>query len=134
MTSSRTSRGSAANCRPTVCLRRRDFSLAAVLNFLANDPDAGKILGTDRGLPSNLDVRKLVADTTTDPNMKQTIAVQTDLGTKFGPNSPSVPPKGHSKVKTELIRIAESVTYGRETPAQGAKDFVTAAKAAIGQS
>jgi multiple sugar transport system substrate-binding protein len=45
-----------------------------------------------------------------------------------------VPPKGHSKVKTELIRIAEGVTYGRETPEQGAKDFVTAAKAAIGQS
>ena len=30
-----------------------------VINFLVNDPEAGKILGTDRGLPSNLDVRKL---------------------------------------------------------------------------
>ena len=29
-----------------------------VINFLANDPEAGKILGTDRGLPSNLDIRK----------------------------------------------------------------------------
>jgi multiple sugar transport system substrate-binding protein len=105
-----------------------------VVNFLANDPEAGAILGTDRGLPPNLDVRKQVEATVTDPNMKQTIAVQTELATKFGPTSPSVPPKGHSKVKTELIRIAEGVTYGRETPAQGAKDFVTAAKAAIGQS
>jgi multiple sugar transport system substrate-binding protein len=105
-----------------------------VVNFLANDPDAGKILGTDRGMPSNLDVRKLVSDTVTDPNMKQTIAVQTDLGTRFGPSSPTVPPKGHSKVKTELVRIAEEVTYGRQTPQQGAAAFVTAAKAAIGQS
>jgi multiple sugar transport system substrate-binding protein len=105
-----------------------------VINFLANDPDAGKILGTDRGLPSNLDVRKLVADTTTDPNMKQTIAVQNELGTKFGPTSPSVPLKGHSKVKTELVRIAEEVQYGRQTPAAGAAAFVTAAKTAIGQS
>lgn len=105
-----------------------------VLNFLANDPEAGKILGTDRGMPSNLDVRKLVADTVTDPNMKQTIAVQTDLGTRFGPSSPTVPPKGHSKVKTELVRIAEEVQYGRQTPQQGAAAFVTAAKAAIGQS
>jgi hypothetical protein len=48
-----------------------------VINFLANDPEAGKILGTDRGLPSNLDVRKVVADSVTDPSMKQTIAVQT---------------------------------------------------------
>ena len=105
-----------------------------VLNFLCNDPEAGKILGTDRGLPSNLDVRKLVADTVTDPNMKQTITVQNDRGTKFGPSSPTVPPKGHSKVKTELVRIAEEVTYGRQTPQQGATAFVTAAKAAIGQS
>jgi len=105
-----------------------------VLNFLGNDPEAGKILGTDRGLPSNLDVRKLVADTVTDANMKQTITVQNDLGTKFGPSSPTVPPKGHSKVKTELVRIAEEVQYGRQTPEAGAAAFVTAAKAAIGQS
>ncbi|HEX8346821.1 MAG TPA: extracellular solute-binding protein [Actinoplanes sp.] len=103
-----------------------------VLNFLTNDPEAGKILGTDRGLPSNLDVRKAVADTVTDPNMKQTIAVQTELGKTFG-TAPSVPLKGHSKVKTELVRIGEEVQYGRMTPAQGATEFVSAAKAAIGQ-
>jgi multiple sugar transport system substrate-binding protein len=104
-----------------------------VINFLSNDPEAGKILGTDRGLPSNLDVRKVVADTVTDPNMKQTIAVQTELGKTFGA-APAVPLKGHSKVKTELVRIAEEVQYGRQTPAQGATAFIAAAKAAIGQS
>ena len=60
--------------------------------------------------------------------------MQNELATKFGPTSPSVPPKGHTQVKSELIRIAEGVTYGRQTPDAGAKDFVTAAKAAIGQS
>jgi multiple sugar transport system substrate-binding protein len=104
-----------------------------VLNFLANDPEAGKILGTDRGLPSNLDIRKQVADTVTDPNMKQTIAVENELGKTFGA-APAVPLKGHSKLKTELVRIAEEVQYGRQTPAQGATAFVAAAKAAIGQS
>ena len=103
-----------------------------VLNFLANDPEAGRILGTDRGLPSNLDVRKVVADTVTDPSMKQTIAVQDELGKTFGP-PPAVPLKGHSKVRSELVRIAEEVQYGRQTPAQGATAFVAAAKAAIGQ-
>jgi len=104
-----------------------------VINFLANDPEAGKILGTDRGLPSNLDIRQQVADTVTDPNMKQTIAVENELGKTFGP-APAVPLKGHSKVKTELVRIAEEVQYGRQTPAAGATAFVAAAKAAIGQS
>ena len=103
-----------------------------VLNFLANDPEAGKILGTDRGLPSNLDVRKVVADSVTDPSMKQTIAVQDELGKTFGP-APAVPLKGHSKVRSELVRIAEEVEFGRQTPAQGGTALVTAAKAAIGQ-
>jgi multiple sugar transport system substrate-binding protein len=105
-----------------------------VVNFLANDPEAGKILGTDRGLPPNLDVRKQVEAEVTDPNMKQTIEVQNELGTKFGPTAPTVPPKGHSKVKSELVRISEEVVFGRQTPQQGAAAFVTAAKAAIGQS
>ena len=103
-----------------------------VLNFLVNDPEAGKILGTDRGLPSNLEVRQAVADSVTDPSMKQTIAVQTELGKTFS-SAPSVPLKGHSKVRSELIRIAEEVQYGRQTPAQGGTAFIAAAKAAIGQ-
>jgi multiple sugar transport system substrate-binding protein len=37
-------------------------------------------------------------------------------------------------VKTELVRIAEEVTFGRQTPEAAAAAFVTAAKAAIGQS
>jgi len=103
-----------------------------VLNFLANDPEAGKILGTDRGLPSNLDVRKVVADSVTDPSMKQTIAVQDELGKGFSA-APAVPLKGHSKLRSELVRVAEEVEYGRQTPAQGGAAFVAAAKAAIGQ-
>ncbi|WP_250034502.1 ABC transporter substrate-binding protein [Paractinoplanes maris] len=105
-----------------------------VINFLANDPEAGKILGTDRGLPPNLDVRKQVAATVEDPNMKQTIAVMDELGKKYGPTAPTVPPQGHSKVRSELIRVAEEVIYSRQTPEQGAAAFVTAAKAAIGAS
>nr|WP_221380088.1 ABC transporter substrate-binding protein [Actinoplanes polyasparticus] len=105
-----------------------------VINFLANDPEAGKILGTDRGLPPNLDVRKQVAATVEDPNMKQTIAVMDELGKRYGPTAPTVPPQGHSKVRSELVRVAEEVIYGRQTPEQGAAAFVTAAKAAIGAS
>ncbi|GAA3737494.1 extracellular solute-binding protein [Plantactinospora mayteni] len=101
-----------------------------VINFLANDPEAGKILGTDRGLPSNLDVRKTVSDSVTDPAMKQSIQVENELGAKFGP-SPQVPLKGHSKVRSELIKFAEEVQYGRQTPAQAAAAYYEAAKAAI---
>ena len=103
-----------------------------VVNFLANDPEVGKVLGTDRGLPSNLDIRKSVSESVTDPNMKQSIAVENELGGKFGP-SPQVPLKGHSKVRSELIKAAEEVQYGRQTPAAAAAAFIAVCKTAIGQ-
>jgi multiple sugar transport system substrate-binding protein len=101
-----------------------------VIDFLANDPEAGKILGTERGLPSNLDVRKSVEATVTDPNMKTTIAFQTELGSKFGP-APSVPPKGHATVRSEIRKAAEEVQYGRAEPAAAASAFFKAATAAL---
>jgi multiple sugar transport system substrate-binding protein len=104
-----------------------------VINFLSNDPEAAKVLGTDRGLPSNLDIRKAVSESVTDPNMKQSIAVETELGAKFG-QAPQVPLKGHSKVRSELIKAAEEVQYGRQTPADAAKAFYAACKTAIGQA
>ncbi|MFI6760585.1 ABC transporter substrate-binding protein [Micromonospora sp. NPDC050417] len=101
-----------------------------VLNFLVNDPEAGKILGTDRGLPSNLDVRKSVSEGVTDPAMKLSIAVETELAAKFGP-SPQVPLKGHSKIRAELIKAAEEVQYGRRTPSASAAAFLEICKSAI---
>jgi multiple sugar transport system substrate-binding protein len=103
---------------------------ADVLNFLSNDPEAGKILGTDRGLPSNLDIRAQVAAATDNPAMKETIAVMDELGKNFGP-APTVPPKGHSTVRSELIKAAEEAQYGRATPAQAAEQFFAASQAAI---
>ncbi|MEU7711932.1 extracellular solute-binding protein [Micromonospora chalcea] len=101
-----------------------------VINFLNNDPEAVALLGTDRGLPSNMDLRAKVSETATDPAMKQSIQVESDLAQKFGA-SPQVPIKGHSKVKSELVKAAENAQYGRATPAQAAEQFVTACKSAI---
>lgn len=101
-----------------------------VINFLNNDPEAVALLGTDRGLPSNMDLRAKVSETATDPAMKQSIQVESDLAQKFGA-SPQVPIKGHSKVKSELVKAAENAQYGRATPAQAAEQFVAACKSAI---
>ncbi|GIJ20370.1 ABC transporter substrate-binding protein [Micromonospora lutea] len=109
----------------------KNADLAAdVINFLVNDPEAVKLLGTDRGLPSNLDLRRVVSDDTTDEAMKQSIAVETELAETFG-DAPQVPIKGHSKVRAELIKAAENAQYGRVTPAEAAAQFVEACKAAI---
>jgi len=103
-----------------------------VIDFLINDPQAGLILGTDRGLPPNLEVREEVEEKTTDPAMQLSIKVENYLGETFG-ESPSVPPKGHPGVRSELTKAAESVVLGNATPVQAGEAFHAVARAAIGK-
>jgi pectin-derived oligosaccharide transport system substrate-binding protein len=102
---------------------------ADVINFLVNDPEAGKILGTERGLPSNLDVRGQIT-ASLPAVMQATVTFENDMVARFGP-APAPPPKGHSEFKALLTQAAEDVMYGRVTPQQGAVQFVTQAPQAL---
>jgi multiple sugar transport system substrate-binding protein len=103
---------------------------ADFINFFVNDPAAGKILGTERGLSSNMDVRQAVSDSATDPNTKASIAFEAAITPKFGA-APVPPPKGHSKVRSALVTAAESVQFGKATPQQAATSFVTEANSSL---
>jgi multiple sugar transport system substrate-binding protein len=103
---------------------------ADFINFFVNDPEAGKILGTERGLSSNMDIRQQVAEMATDPSTKASIAFETEITPKFG-TAPVPPPKGHSKIKSALVTAAESVQFGKATPQQAAEAFVSEANAAL---
>jgi multiple sugar transport system substrate-binding protein len=105
-------------------------TVANVINFLVNDPDAGKILGAERGLAPNLDVRSSVNSTLKAAD-QVSVKFETDLASKFGA-TPPVPPKGHTQVKTLLVTAAESVQYKKAAPSAAAASFLTAANAAIG--
>ncbi|HLT11938.1 MAG TPA: extracellular solute-binding protein [Micromonosporaceae bacterium] len=105
--------------------------VADIINFLVNDPDAGKILGVDRGLSSNLEVRAAVDATLEDPYMKATTAFENEMADKFGP-APAPPPRGHGPLRSVLVTVAESVTYGQATPEEAAAEFFSQAKATLG--
>jgi multiple sugar transport system substrate-binding protein len=102
---------------------------ADVINFLINDPGAGKILGTERGLPANLDIRDQLAGSLS-AVMQATVKYEGDMVPRFGP-APAPPPKGHGETKTLLIQAAENVMYGRATAQQAAAQFVTQAQQAL---
>ncbi|MEV0649648.1 ABC transporter substrate-binding protein [Phytomonospora sp. NPDC050363] len=104
--------------------------VADIINFLTNDPEAGAILGTDRGLPPNKTTRAAVEATQTDEYAKQVFSFATELAPKYGP-APAPPPKGHASLRDTLRDLAESVTYGTATPADAAAQFVTEATAAL---
>lgn len=94
-----------------------------VMNFFVNDPDAGRILGTERGLPANTDIRAAVSATLTDPNMKATVAFENAVSSRFG-KAPNVPPNGQSAVRTLLTQEAEKVQFGQLSSADAAKEFI----------
>ena len=94
-----------------------------VMNFFINDPDAGKILGTERGLPANTDIRTSVSAALTDANMKATVDFENAITPKFGP-APNVPPNGAAAVRQLLIQEAEKVQFGQMDSAAAAKEFV----------
>jgi multiple sugar transport system substrate-binding protein len=94
-----------------------------VMNFFVNDPDAGKLLGTERGLPANTDIRASVAAALTDANMKATVEFENTMSSKFGP-APAVPPNGQSAVRTLFTQEAEKVQFGQLSSRDAAKEFL----------
>jgi multiple sugar transport system substrate-binding protein len=98
-----------------------------VLNFFINDPDAGKILGTERGLPVNLDIRTAVQSSLTDVNMKATVDFENAMQSKFGA-APQVPPNGQSAIRVLLTTEAEKVQFGQLSSADAAKEFLQQAE------
>ncbi|MDW5330380.1 ABC transporter substrate-binding protein [Plantactinospora sp. KLBMP9567] len=109
---------------------RHPETVVHVIDFLVNDAVAGEILGTERGLSANLDVRRTVEASLTDESMKQSVAFETTMTEKFGP-APVPPPKGHATVKQLLIQAAENVQFGRASPRTAAASFVSQANAAL---
>jgi multiple sugar transport system substrate-binding protein len=98
-----------------------------VMNFFINDADAGKILGTERGLPVNLDIRTSVQNSLTDVSMKATVDFENLMQPKFGA-APTVPPNGQSAVRQLLIQEAEKVQFAQLSSADAAKEFIQQAE------
>ncbi|MEK7270657.1 MAG: extracellular solute-binding protein [Planctomycetota bacterium] len=98
---------------------RHPKEVAAFIDFLANSQDAGRILGTERGVPANLDVRKAV-----EPSMSETdkrVAAYLDaIASDLGP-VPIVTPVGGGKFESILQRHGQDVLFGRKSPAAAAK-------------
>ena len=106
---------------------RNPDAVADVLDFLANDPQAGRLLGHDRGFPPNLDVRAANRGAVPDG---AALAFEDDLVGRLGP-APVPPPAGHARVRTLLADAASAVAADRMTSDEAAVDFFRRASAAL---
>ncbi len=100
-----------------------------LIDYLANDVEAGKVLGTERGIPANTDVKAAIAGTL-NASDKKVFAYLDKIGPELGKPAP-VPPPGGGQSPAIQLRNAQNVLFGRATPAVASKAFVDEVKAAI---
>jgi len=93
-----------------------------LIDFLLNDPAAGKILLADRGVPPNAEIREAISAELPDAAARMvayTEACAPDLA-----EAPEPPPVGAAGYPQILGRYAEDVLFGRTDPAAAAQGFL----------
>ncbi|MFJ9786497.1 ABC transporter substrate-binding protein [Amycolatopsis sp. NPDC101161] len=103
---------------------------AKLVDFLVNDPEVGKIVGTDRGLAPNLKVRAQLATSAKGAD-KTLYDYEAALEPKLGA-APPVPPKGAGSIQKLLQRTYEEVAFGRLGIDDAVNRFLSEAEKALG--
>jgi multiple sugar transport system substrate-binding protein len=100
-----------------------------LLDFLTNDAEASLATGTTRGVPANSAVAEEIAGSLEPDDQLATEYLMALLGEDL-PRSFTYPPGG-SAIFDFLDAIAVEVEFGRQTPADGAAQFIEQAKGAL---
>ena len=104
---------------------QRDAALK-LADFIVNDPDAARILGTARGLPANLKNRELISGGLQGAARQvhayeELIAAKVKLG-------PPAPPKGASSLFDLFPKYYQEVMNDKATPADAAARYMAEAR------
>ncbi|WP_406449320.1 extracellular solute-binding protein [Streptomyces sp. NBC_01622] len=100
---------------------------AELIDFLLNDPDAGKILGVTRSTPPNKRIAAAIGKDLTGPEKEvydygRTIAA-------YGTDAPPMaPPRGDVVLQVSFQRDYQRVSYGMQSPRGAAEEYVAEAK------
>jgi multiple sugar transport system substrate-binding protein len=102
---------------------------AMFVDFLANDLEAARILGTGRGIPANPELLSAIRPTLTPPE-QQAAAFHDRIAGVVG-TPPALTPPGASGIEQLSKRFFQDVLFNRQTPQQAAQGFVTELTAAV---
>jgi multiple sugar transport system substrate-binding protein len=108
---------------------KRQDDAVKLVDFYVADPEAGKVLGVERGVPPSSNVRSEISSVLGDLDRAQVDYVSF-MSEKVA-SLPPPPPRGAGEIATTLLRVNEQVGFGRLSPADGAKQFVTQATAIL---
>jgi multiple sugar transport system substrate-binding protein len=99
---------------------------AQFIDFFVNDIEAGKVLGVERGVPVNVDVRNVVTPTV-DAVARKTVDYIAAIAGRVGLYPPPVP-LGASEFEERAFRpIADKLAFGQLAPADAAEQLVAEA-------
>jgi multiple sugar transport system substrate-binding protein len=101
-----------------------------LIDFLVNDPEAGQLLGTTRGMPPNTEVRETLGET-----LEGVDALVYEFESTIDPDlsdTPIAPPPGDGEVQAIIQRLNEEISFGRLSIDEAVAQFFTEANAAIG--
>ena len=104
---------------------------ARFLDFFVNDMAAGKLLGVERGVPLNLDVRAEITPELDEVQKRSAdyVAGISDIVGSF----PAQVPVGASELEARVYRgIADQVAFGQLTPTEAGAALVAEANAILG--
>jgi len=102
---------------------------AEFVDFLTNNQEAAKLLGTDRGVPANLVSRENISG-----GLTGTDKTLSDFITKIGPKvewAPAATPNGAADANNMLVRYTTEVLFERLTPQDAAEQYIAELQAAI---
>jgi multiple sugar transport system substrate-binding protein len=99
-----------------------------LIDYLANDVEAGKILGITRGTPANSEIRDAIL-----PQLPETDKTVVDfLSEVSGEVVPSrLAPAGAASFTKNMQRYASEVLFGRQSPEDAAKNLIAETEAAL---
>ena len=99
---------------------------AKFVDFIVNDEEANKIIGTERGIPANTVAKDAIYEQMTEPE-KATSDYLDEIESMVGDASP-VPPVGYSELNSHFKDLYAEITYGTMTPKEAYDDFVAKAE------
>lgn len=95
---------------------------ALLIDFFLNDPEAVKIIGSERGLPAISTTLDVIGDDLTPEEVK---AVEySDSRVPYLGEAPAIVPNGASDVDAVLLRYMQDVLFGNKTPEAAATGFI----------
>ncbi|WP_460796591.1 ABC transporter substrate-binding protein [Microbacterium sp. GXF0217] len=95
---------------------------ALLIDFFLNDPDAVKIIGSERGLPAISTTLEVIGDDLTPEEVKAVDFSESRL--PFLGEAPAIVPNGASDIDAVLLRYMQDVLFSSKTPQDAATGFI----------